>query len=396
MMLRRADNSSEAVAAPARITALDRARTFITLLVVLHHSVVNYTHFGSGDRMRWLGFDLVVLFNDSFFMACMFFISGLFVRDSLARRGGANFLGHRVFRLGVPFLISIFVLMPIAYYPTFLRYHLPGTADFNFLHFWWHTLTIGPWPSGPSWFLWVLLALDAIAAAIWYLAPRAIEMLGKPINALRYRPGFAFAAFLMFSITIYLPMHLMFGDTSWLEPGRFPLPIQTSRILLYAGYFLVGVGVGAADLRAGLLAQNSELASRWKLWLSFALLFYGAILLLVYAHHNWIANFNSPPLSWRTQYGLAFAMFSAAMTFAVPAFYLRFAKSSLHLLDALRPSAYGIFLVHYIFIIWLQYALYDPPLPAFAKFAIVFTGTLSLSWTLTVLLRKIPLVGRMI
>jgi hypothetical protein len=37
--------------------------------------------------MRWLGFDLVVLFNDSFFMACMFFISGLFVCDSLVRRG---------------------------------------------------------------------------------------------------------------------------------------------------------------------------------------------------------------------------------------------------------------------------------------------------------------------
>jgi hypothetical protein len=38
--------------------------------------------------------------------------------------------------------------MPIAYYPTFLRYDLPGTTDFNFLHFSWHTLTIGPWPPG--------------------------------------------------------------------------------------------------------------------------------------------------------------------------------------------------------------------------------------------------------
>ena len=70
---RRAD---QVMTAPARIIALDRARTFITLLVLLHHSVVNYTYFGSGDRMRWLGFDLVVLFNDSFFMACMFLISG--------------------------------------------------------------------------------------------------------------------------------------------------------------------------------------------------------------------------------------------------------------------------------------------------------------------------------
>src|SRR6476469_7066432 len=98
--------------ATERIIALDRARTFITLLVVLHHSVVNYTYFGNGDRMRWLGFDLVVLFNDSFFMACMFLISGLFVHESLTRRGAGGFLRRRAWRLGIPLLVSIFVLIP--------------------------------------------------------------------------------------------------------------------------------------------------------------------------------------------------------------------------------------------------------------------------------------------
>jgi peptidoglycan/LPS O-acetylase OafA/YrhL len=395
-MLRKTDQTEQAVTAPARMVAFDRARTFITLLVVLHHSVVNYTHFGNGDKARWLGFDLVVLFNDSFFMACMFLISGLFVRDSLTRRGALSFLGNRAWRLGVPFLASIYVLMPIAYYPTFLRYHLPGTTDFNFWHFWWHTLTIGPWPSGPAWFLWVLLALDAIAALVWAIAPSAIAALGKPIYALRYRPAMAFAAFLIFSIAVYLPLRLIFGDAAWLEPGGYPLPIQTSRILLYAGYFFLGIGIGATDLKVGLFALNGELAARWKIWLAFAALFYAAILLLVYAHHNWVADFNSPPWSWRIGYGLAFALFSAAMTTAEITIFVRSAQSRLAFLDALRPSAYGIFLVHYIFIIYLQYAVYDPPLSPFVKFAIVFVGTLSLSWATVLLLRKIPVVGRMI
>src|SRR3979490_1632317 len=135
-MLPKTHSGGQTVMAAERIVPLDRARSFITLLVVLHHSVINYTYFGNADRMRWLGFDLVVLFNDSFFMACMFFISGLFVHGSLVRRETANYLGRRAWRLGVPFLLSIFVLMPIAYYPTFLRDHLPGTTDFNFLHFW--------------------------------------------------------------------------------------------------------------------------------------------------------------------------------------------------------------------------------------------------------------------
>src|SRR5712692_8082316 len=203
-MLRTPDESDQAMMAPVRIVALDRARTFVTLLVLLHHSVINYTYFGRGDPMRWLGFDLVVLFNDSFFMAFMFFISGLFVRDSLVRKGPASFLRDRAWRLGVPYLISVFVLMPIVYYPTFLRYHLPGTTDFSFLHFWWHTLTIGPWPSGPAWFLWVLLALDVMAAGVWAIAPRIIDASGRLIFAARKRPMTAFGIFLTVSITAYL------------------------------------------------------------------------------------------------------------------------------------------------------------------------------------------------
>jgi surface polysaccharide O-acyltransferase-like enzyme len=395
-MLRKPDDGNQGAVVPGRIVPLDRARTFITLSVLLHHSVLNYTWFGQGDPMRWLGFDLVVLFNDSYFMAFMFFLSGLFVRDSLMRKGPALFLRDRAWRLGVPYLVSVLVLIPVAYYPTFLRYHLPGTTDFTFLHFWWHTLTVGPWPSGPAWFLWVLLALDAIAAAIWSVAPGMVAALGGLFVSARERPMTAFVVFLIVSIAAYLPMHLAFGDDTWLELGHFPLPIQTSRILLYAVYFLVGIGVGAVDLRTGLLAENGGLARRWPVWLGFAAAFYVAILVLVYAHHNWVADFNSPPLAWRAGYGLAFAMYSGAMAFLVSALFLRFAGAQSRLLDALRPSAYGVYLLHYIFIIWLQYAVYDDPLPAGAKFAIVFAGTLSLSWGLTAALRRIPAVARMI
>jgi len=64
-----------------------------------------------------------------------------------------------------------------------------------------------------------------------------IEAFGQFIHALRDRPMTAFVAFLVFSIIIDLPMRLIFGGSSWLAPGHYPLPIQTSRILLYVGYF---------------------------------------------------------------------------------------------------------------------------------------------------------------
>jgi surface polysaccharide O-acyltransferase-like enzyme len=89
-------------------------------------------------------------------------------------------------------------------------------------------------------------------------------------------------------------------------------------------------------------------------------------------------------------------MFSDAMAFTVPATHLRFARASWRFLDALRPSAYGVYLFHFIFIVWLQYAVYDLPLHAGGKFAFVFIGTLSVSWAVTIMLRKLPVIAPMI
>ena len=395
-MLRKAGERDQVSAATGQIVAFDRARTFVTLLVVIHHSAVNFTHFGNGDRMRWLGFDVIVLFNDSFFMAFMFLISGLFVHDSLTRNGAGEFLRRRAWRLGIPLLVSIFVLIPIAYYASFLRYHMPGTTDFNYFHYWGRMITTGPWPSGQSWFLWVLLVFNVIAAAIWITAPKILDAFGRLIDALRGRPAMAVAAFVVVSVVSYLPMHLGFGDGAWFEPGHYPFPIQTSRILLYPVYFFIGVGIGVIGLRAGILTENGEVAKRWATWLTLAILLFGLILLLVFAHHNWIENVAAPPLWWRAAYGTVFAIFSAVMAFTVLATSLRLSRASLWLLDAMQPSAYGIFLFHYVFIIWLQYFVYDPAWPAGVKAAIVFAVTLGGSWLLTVLLRKIPLVARTI
>ena len=52
-------------------------------------------------------------------MSMMFFLSGLFVPSSLARKGSWKFLSDRFGRIGVPFLLVVLLLMPLAYYPTY-------------------------------------------------------------------------------------------------------------------------------------------------------------------------------------------------------------------------------------------------------------------------------------
>src|SRR6202158_5562979 len=160
--------------ASTRNAALDRARTFLTLVVVIHHAVIPYTYFGHTDPKSWLGFDAVVLATDSFFMAMFFFLSGLFVWPSLAHKAPQIYLRDRLLRLGLPFVICAFTIIPIAYYAIALR----QTPDVSFADFWWKTVTVGTWPSGPIWFLWVLFAFDLVASLLCRLRPNLLD----PIN----------------------------------------------------------------------------------------------------------------------------------------------------------------------------------------------------------------------
>jgi hypothetical protein len=58
-------------------------------------------------------------------------------------------------------------------------------------------------------------------------------------------------------------------------------------------------------------------------------------------------------------------------------------------------AAYGIYFVHYVFVIWLQYVLLGVPLFAIAKAAIVFTGALMLSWAAAAAVCRIPIGARL-
>jgi len=78
--------------ARSRNLALDRARTFLTLVVLAHHAVIPYTYFGHTDPTSWIGFDCVVLATDSFFMAMFFLLSGLFVWPGLGHKPLPTFL----------------------------------------------------------------------------------------------------------------------------------------------------------------------------------------------------------------------------------------------------------------------------------------------------------------
>src|SRR6516164_5904474 len=267
-----------------RNASLDRTRTFLTLVVLLHHAVIPYTYFGHTDPKSWIGFDMIVLATDSFFMAMFFFLSGLFVWPGLARKGPLDYLRDRLIRLGLPFVICAFTIIPLAYYAIELRQH----PDVSFADFWWKTITEGPWPSGPIWFLWVLLAFDVLACLLYKISPTIID----PINRLSLegfeRPGKFFAIMLAVTAVLYVPGLVHFGPGSWFEFG--PFSVQHGRVLLYATYFFFGAGIGAAALDRGLLSADGRLAKSGWGWLITALVPYCLMWVLIYVKREILGN----------------------------------------------------------------------------------------------------------
>jgi Acyltransferase family len=374
----------------ARNAALDRARTFLTLVVLLHHAVIPYTHFGHTDPRSWLGFDCVVLATDSFFMAMFFFLSGLFTWSGIGRKAPHVFLRDRLLRLGLPFAIAAVTLIPIAYYAVELRLH-PGTT---FAAFWWKTVTVGPWPSGPLWFIWVLLVFDLTASLLYRVSATLVD----PINRMSLKGFDRPAVFYGFLVAVtaigYIPLLVYFGANRWFEFG--PFSVQASRLLLYAFYFFVGVGVGAANFNRGILSADGELPKGRWLWLIATLVPYVLMWVMITIKREILGNPNTLPDWYQAIYGLFYVLFSAAILLTILAFFLHSKAPGPNLLDRMQADAYGIFLVHYPIVLWLQYWMFDFDWPAIVKATIAFVLTVILSWAATAALRKIPGAGHVL
>jgi hypothetical protein len=386
--------AAEVHAAPKAVVrnfAIDRTRTFLTIIVLIHHAVIPYTHFGHTDPKSWIGFDCVVLATDSFFMAMFFFLSGLFVWPSLRHKSPGSFFVDRLLRLGLPFVIAAFTIIPIAYYALELqeRYYAVEHEDVpRFAKFWWQMVTMGPWPSGPLWFLWVLLSFDLTASLLYRISPNLLD----PINRLSLRgfdkPVHFFLVMVAVTMVLYVPSRLYFGVNHWFEFG--PFSVQASRVLLYAAYFFIGAGIGAANFNRGLLAADGQLAKSGWGWAIATFIPYCLLWGLIIVKREILGNPDPLPHWYEASYAVLFTIFSAAMLFTILGYFLRFKRSGWSMLDPLQKDAYAIFLVHYAFALWIQYWLYNFDLPAIIKVLIGFAFTLATSWALTSVLRKIP------
>lgn len=393
--------------------AIDNLRAVVILLVLAFHAVLAYLaflpqhSFAFGeppflwrafpivDSRRWFGFDLFCAWLDVFLMSFFFLLSGLFVWPSLSRKGPVAFAQDRLLRLGLPFAAVVMLLMPLALYPTYAQSAAQSAADPSLAGYWRGWLALPLWPSGPVWFLWLLLLWDLAAIGLYLLLRGHGDAVLRVSFYARQRPAVFLGALLLGSALAYIPLALVFGPADWFQRG--PFAFQLSRPLHYALYFFAGAAIGACGIERGLLAPDGPLARRWAQWVAAgSLLFFawGGVTALTIGD-PW-ATASTTPLALRFAAGLSFVLACFASCFMVLAVAIRFGRRWAPVLDSLKANAFGMYLVHYPFVVWLQFALLGLAIPAVLKGAVVFAGTLALSWGVSAALRRVPAVANII
>ncbi|MFY7070133.1 acyltransferase family protein [Nocardiopsis changdeensis] len=365
-----------------RLLYLDNLRTALTVLVVLHHAAIAYS-----NVPRWyylepaadpsgMFLDLMLVFDQAFFMGAFFLIAGLFLPGSHDRRGGRGLLGERLLRLGIPLLAWLLLLRPLVTVGEYTAERDAALAEGSALPYWEYYLTsLTP---GPMWFVEVLFVFSALYV-LWRYLTRGGRGADRPSPEPGRAPGpVAVAGFVLglglagYGWRIWLPM----------DAGFLGLPTP-AYLPQYAALFTVGVLAARRGLPAGLSGKAGRAG------FAAAGAAAAAILVLIVGSSG-----GTEFLGGGTWQSLVMAVSESVLAVGLITGLLVLFRDRLDRQGAfgrfLSEHAFTVYVVHPVVLVALGYAFSVVQAPAVAKFALVAALGLPLCWMLAFPVRALP------
>lgn len=416
-----------------RLIFIDHLRAFIFALLAFDHTVHAYAlHYGRfhffKDYDRSIVGDIIYLHNNSIIMPMLFFIFGLFVLPSYHKQGGWLYFRERFLKLGIPYIAGIPFIVPLLVFPRYLFDENPASGYWEFWREIYFTEKIQG--GGPFWVLYCLALFSFILIVADRLFPHLISWLGHQFARLEKYP-FTFASgFIGISMLLLGYSDLRWGAPWWIGFGHIETDghlfwiiidkiinlfhLQGSRFLLHAWYFLAGALVSAS----GLLRNQDfwkRIAIRWPLWLACVIL--TGCCYIIYtlnfindgAYNNEIHRHLRAGKSWveiwpliagygpgvllRTSLHGVFVFFQVITLLSI---FYRFSNHSHPVWSSLARCSYGIFLLHEIPVIWLQYCLNGRDISIPLKVLLIAGLGFGGSWFLITNLRRFSIFRKII
>jgi glucan biosynthesis protein C len=320
--------------------------------------------------------DLLLLLRPVFSMQLMFFISGIFAWSSLQKRGALGYAASRFTRLIVPFAFMVIFVMPITFLPTDITFDVMQ-PHLRLAHLW---------------FLWLLFAFDILLAIAFRFAQSRIERIMACMTNTTFYLVFAFLLLL-----VYMPFAQVSSKTGGWITLLGPLMLQISLVGIYLVYFVAGVLLGSRCISVEVKHTNifspfSMITRRpcvvylvtALIWLAFVVSRLGI------SHFSRIYGYS---LAWST-FNALYALAGLAIVASLILISKQFLSGQNSLLDNLSKDSYAIYLVHYTFVVWLQFLMNQIGVSGPTKPWLVLLLAIPISWLVADLLRRLPLASR--
>jgi len=362
----------------ARLVFMDHLRVFLTVLVVAHHAAQPYGPTGgewpffNPERAAILGPFFAV--NAAFFMGLFFFISGYFLPAACDRKGVKRMLQERFRRLGIPLLFFALVVFPPVLY-------LLARPPISFPAFWVQVYVKQreiEWAH--LWFLMHLLVYTAIYGLWRQGAHRRLSSKIQPPGH-----GLLFIYVLSLSVVTFL-VRIEYPIDRWINLLGF-VPIELAHLPQYASLFVVGI----VAYRQNWLWQMPT--RRGLVWLGIGL--GGAC--LRYGYSLGRAQFVLPELiagdgcDWRSLLWSGWeAMICVGLCLGLLVLFRQRCNVPSPWLRTLSANAYGVYLIHLLVILYIQWLVANLSLGPLAKFSLVMGMGIPICFALSALLRQLP------
>ncbi|WP_262380019.1 acyltransferase family protein [Nonomuraea sp. PA05] len=344
-----------------RLYAIDNLRVMLTALVVTHHVALTY-----GNIPLWyyvepakdptgIVLDVLVVADQAFFMGFFFLLSGFFTPGSHDRKGARLFVRDRLVRLGIPLLVYLLLLRPLA--------GIGGVLGRGDTPFWEYYLL--SWDPGPMWFVEVLLVL-ALAYTGWRALRAPLDQRPATLTA---RSVVVFTVAL--AAVTFLWRLLVPTGTYWPVIG-LPTP---SFLPQYVAMFVLG----CVAFRRGWFETLPARAAG----LGFGLAAVATPVLLVPSLFTTGALSGALTAAWESA-------FAVGMIIGFTVWFRERHNTQGPRGRFLAEHAFTVYIIHPLVLVGLGFALSGLQTIAIVKFAAMLVLALPLCWWLAYLVRSLP------
>ena len=378
--------------ATVRLLFVDNIRIFLTILVIVHHTMIIYAGSGSWGlytegRQDTITTALGTWFNtinQAYFLSLFLLIAAYFIPGSYDRKGAGHFVKDRLIRLGIPLIIYSWIISPLTW--VVVLYVRQGK-----ILPWWQYLPGVRFESiigaGPLWFVEVLL-IFTLLYALWRRLFRP-DPPNPPVETESRFP--ANAAIALFA--------LLTGVGSFLVRLVFPVDYNFSLLNLQFPYFVLYIAlfiVGLIAYRRNWLLNLPDATG--KLWLRIAIVMIPLFwpVFLVGGGLESVLPFKGG-MHWQAMaYALWEAFLCVSMCIGLIYAFRRYLNRQGRLAKFLSPNAYIAFIIQAPVITATALLLRNVDLYPLLKFGLAALIAVPVSFALGNLIRKLPYTDRVL